>query len=112
MGRTLGQHVGMTRKANEKAWRKAEKQVKKDMETIKKAGIDLNAAAEEALEATLLLMRKPGDIRLRLAAARQVLEWTKAKPVAKSEVTINKAEEWLASLAKESDDGSETGADS
>jgi len=38
-----------------------------------------------------------------------VLDFTKTKPVAKSEVTIGKAEEFLSSLLE--DDGQETTAD-
>src|SRR5574337_314962 len=103
-GRGLGQAYGMTKRQFEKEWVLTHKQVKKDMAAIKKAGIDLDGAGEEALETTLTIMRGKTDLRLKLTAARQVLEWAKAKPVAKSEVTINKAEEWLASLAKEDGD--------
>ena len=50
--------------------------------------------------------RVPGETRERLAAARLVLDFTKQKPVAKSEVSIGKAEEFLSSLLE--DDGQET----
>ena len=45
--------------------------------------------------------------RERLAAARLVLDFTKSKPASKQEVTISHAEEFLASLLDEDEDGSE-----
>ena len=65
--------------------------------------------AKEALTTAVEVMRVPGETRERLAAARLVLDFTRSKPVAKSEVTIGKAEEFLSSLLE--DDGSETTAD-
>ena len=65
--------------------------------------------AKEALTTAVEVMRVPGETRERLAAARLVLDFTKTKPVAKSEVTIGKAEEFLSSLLE--DDGQETTAD-
>ena len=65
--------------------------------------------AKEALTTAVEVMRVPGETRERLAAARLVLDFTKQKPVAKSEVTVGKAEEFLASLlTDEPDDGPET----
>ena len=65
--------------------------------------------AKEALTTAVEVMRVPGETRERLAAARLVLDFTKTKPVAKSEVTIGKAEEFLASLID--DNEPETPAD-
>ena len=62
--------------------------------------------AKEALTTAVEVMRVPGETRERLAAARLVLDFTKQKPVAKSEVSIGKAEEFLSSLLE--DDGQET----
>lgn len=42
-----------------------------------------------------------GDNRERVAAACVVLDYTKTKPVSKSEVTIGKAEALLASLMEQ-----------
>ena len=55
-------------------------------------------AAEEALEGAITVLRQPSSQQTKLAAAKLTLEFTKTKPVAKSEVSVNKAEEWLASL--------------
>ncbi len=69
------------------------------MDEIKKT-IDLTAAAQEALETSLTVMRGPVSAGDKLKAARQVLDFTMAKPVSKSEVTVNSAEEWLKSLVE------------
>jgi len=60
--------------------------------------------SKEALKTAVEVMRVPGETRERLAAARLVLDFTKSRPASKSEVTIGKAEEFLASLLDESDD--------
>lgn len=70
--------------------------------------------AIEALKAAVEIMREPGQNRDRLTAARMVLDFTKTKPAAKSEVTIGKAEAFLESLLvadpqeEHTDDGQET----
>ena len=66
--------------------------------------------AKEALQTAVEVMRTPGETRERLSAARLVLDWTKAKPAAKSEVTIGKAEEFLASLLEDDESEAETGS--
>ncbi len=43
--------------------------------------------------------------RDRLAAARLVLDFCKQKPASKNEHTITKAEDFLAALAKDSEEG-------
>jgi hypothetical protein len=62
--------------------------------------------AKTALETAVEVMKMVGDNRERVAAARLVLDFTKSKPSAKSEVSISKAEDFLASLvADDKDDG-------
>lgn len=57
--------------------------------------------AKQALEAAVEIVQVPGETRERLAAARLVLDFTRSKPVTKSEVSIGKAEEFLSSLLEE-----------
>lgn len=64
--------------------------------------------AKTALETAVEVMRCPGDNRERVAAARLVLDFTKSKPVAKNELAISKAEDFLAGLLTDEDDGQET----
>lgn len=78
------------------------KQAKQDAERIVKIMAEENQVddvyAIEALKAAVEIMREPGQNRDRLTAARMVLDFTKTKPAAKSEVTIGKAEAFLESL--------------
>jgi len=70
--------------------------------------------AIEALKAAVEIMREPGQNRDRLTAAKMVLDFTKIKPVAKSEIVVGKAEAFLESLLiadpeeEQTDDGPET----
>ena len=92
------------------------KQAKADAERIvakmaKDNNID-DEYAVEALKTAVEIMREPAQNRDRLTAARMVLDFTKTKPAAKSEVTIGKAEAFLESLLdsdeEEEQDGQET----
>ena len=100
-GRKLGQADGMTLAQSDAEWTKARRMARKDMDTIKKVMPDLPDAAAEALQSTLEVMRSPMSQQVKLAAAKQVLDFTMAKPVAKSEVTVNAAEKWLEELGKD-----------
>ena len=53
----------------------------------------------EAMTGALTVLRNPNSQQTKLAAAKLLLDFSKTKPVAKSEVSINAAEAWLASLA-------------
>jgi hypothetical protein len=104
----MGMMDGITKaeaiRLNELGRRMAER----DLENIKKNYSLEDSAAEEALKGALEVIRQPTSQQNKLAAARLVLEFTRSKPVAKSEVTVNKAEEWLNSL--ESEDPTDTEA--
>jgi hypothetical protein len=63
---------------------------------------------KEALKTAVTVMRLVGETRERLAAARLVLDFTKSKPAAKSDVSIHKAEDFLASLLIEDGDTDES----
>ena len=63
--------------------------------------------AKAALETAVEVMRVPGDNRERVAAARLVLDFCKSKPVSKNELAISKAEDFLAGLLTDDDDGQE-----
>jgi hypothetical protein len=101
-GHPKGQTEGYNKVTLKRERTRALKQVKIDMENIKKK-VEVSEMAEEALEGALLVMRAPNTQQTKLAAAKLILEFTRSKPVAKSEVSVNKAEEWLASLAHDED---------
>ena len=62
---------------------------------------------KEALSTAVEIMRLVGETRERLAAARLVLDFTKSKPASKSDVSISKAEDFLASLLNEDEQKNE-----
>lgn len=97
-GRKVGHPWGIREKKLARLQKKAAKQVQKDMENIKKK-LELDEVAEEALTGALTVLRNPNSQQTKLSAAKLLLEFSKTKPVAKSEVSINAAEAWLASLA-------------
>ena len=97
-GRPRGVPDGYRREQIEPLRATAKKEAKQVVTIMaEKYGIE-DEYAKEALTTAVEVMRVPGETRERLAAARLVLDFTKTKPVAKSEVTIGKAEEFLASL--------------
>lgn len=85
---------------------KAKKEAETIMEQLAKTHeLPDSEAAKEALQTAIQIMRAEVETtKDRLAAAKTVLEFTKSKPAAKSEVTISKAEDFLAAiLAKENE---------
>lgn len=108
-GGRLGVPDGMRKAQADELNNEARESAKQTMADLEKAGVlaDDTDAAKEALEATLTIMRSPGDKKVRLQAAGQVLAYTKSKPASKSELTVNKAEEWLAAVATANDGSNE-----
>lgn len=92
----------------------AKESAKETMSELKQAGVldGVDPRAEEALETAIKVMRSPGDKKITLAAASLVLTFTKSKPASKSEISVNKAEDWLAAVAgKDGSDAGETTPD-
>lgn len=100
---------GYTKATAEIAWKKAREEAKVIMKHMKENGmVDTPAPgdkyaefAEEALEAAITIVRTPMNEQQRLAAARLVLDFTKSKPVAKNEVTVKTAEDWLQNVLED-----------
>lgn len=57
--------------------------------------------ADEALEAAITVVRTPANEQTRIAAARLILDFTRSKPVAKSEVNVKTAEDWLQNVMED-----------
>lgn len=97
-GRPKGLPDGMGAKAFAEHKVKVETETKIIMEHIVNEN-ELNpvddAYAVEALETAVNIMRLQGDARNKLGAAKLILEYTKAKPSTKSELTVNTAEDLL-----------------
>lgn len=99
----IGVPDGMRKHTAEKLWAKARKSASKTMTELKKAGAleGMDPRVEEALEAAMSTMRSPQRQEIKLAAARLVLDFLKSKPATKTDLTVNKAEQWLADLASD-----------
>jgi hypothetical protein len=59
--------------------------------------------AKQALHEAFTLALGPSPQQIKLAATRIVLEWTKAKPATKADLTIQTAEKWLEQVAKDNE---------
>jgi len=94
----LGVPDGHTKETIKPILEKAKEDAKRAV-IIMKQDYDIeDPRAEEALTTAVEIMRTPVHNRDRLQAAKLILDFTKIKPVAKSEITIGKAEEFLSSL--------------
>lgn len=105
-GRPVAVPDGFTKEIIEPIRAKAKEEAKKVVAIM--TDENENSHAKEALEAAVEILRTPGQTRDRLTAARLVLDFTKSKPVSKSEVTVGKAEAFLSSLLDEGDASDET----
>ena len=92
---------GSNRAEAKEKWRAAIISAKETMtELLQSAAIPVpkttdEMAAYEALEKSLIIMRSPVNVREQLAAAKIVLDFTKAKPAQKQDITVSSTESWL-----------------
>lgn len=107
-GRPKGVPDGYRKEQIEPIREKAKVESKRIVEIMAKEHNIEDEYAKAALETAVEVMRVPGDTRERIAAARLVLDFTRSKPAAKNELSISKAEDFLASLIEDDDDGQET----
>lgn len=99
-GRAPGQPDGVKKKDFIALRDKVKAEAKKIVEIMSETHKIEDQYAKEALETAVELMRVPGESRGRLAAAKLILEFTKEKPSTKSEVTVQRAEDFLESILK------------
>jgi hypothetical protein len=102
-GRKPGQPDGLTKDEFFAARDKAKAEAKIIVEIMSKENNIENVYAKEALETAVEIMRLPANASNRLSAAKLVLEYTKEKPSTKSEVTVQKAEDFLESILAQKD---------
>ena len=104
-GRPKGTPDGLRKEQADTMRAEIKKEAVKVVEIMsEKFGVE-DEYAKEALGTAVEVMRMQGETRERLSAARLILDFTKQKPVAKSEVAVAKAEDFLASLITEEEDG-------
>lgn len=60
-----------------------------------------NDVAEEAIHEVIAILRNPASAKDKLTAAKTLLEYTQKKPVTNSELTLNKAEDFLAAVLED-----------
>jgi len=101
VGRPLGVPDGFTKETIAPIRAKAQSDAKKAVKIMSEKFNIEDDYQKEALTTAVELMRMEGQARERLAAARLVLDFTKSKPASKSDVSISKAEDFLASLLEE-----------
>lgn len=107
LGRPPGSWDGNSRAERNKIKAKAKAEAKVIVELMEKKGFEIpkHEFAREAIETAVEIMRinemNPKD---KLAAARTVLEWTMSKPVAQSEVSVKRAEDFLSLVADKADE--------
>ena len=102
-GRPLNVPDGYSKETIKPIVDKAKEDAKRAVSIMKKEYDIEDPRAEEALETAVEIMRTPVHNRDRLQAAKLILDFTKVKPVAKSEITVGKAEEFLSSLLDTND---------
>jgi hypothetical protein len=106
-GRKPGQPDGMLKNEFFEARVRYKREAKLIVEIMSKELKIEDGYAKEALETAVELMRMPGSARDRLAASKLILEFTKEKPSTKSEVTVQRAEDFLAEVLAKTENGSE-----
>lgn len=97
-GRPVGVPDGHTKETIAPVREQAKKDAKKVVKIMTEKYNIEDEYQKEALTTAVEVMRLDGQSRERLAAARLVLDFTKSKPASKSDVSISRAEDFLASL--------------
>ena len=107
-GRPAGCSPGSTREETERKRRNAVRYANKVMKVMEQEGMiepvtdaqmdNENGLAREALKELVVMLRLCGNMRDKLAIAAKILEYTKSKPAAKSDVKIDAAEDFLGAL--------------
>ncbi|MGC3025839.1 hypothetical protein ACPUER_11915 [Burkholderia sp. DN3021] len=107
LGRPHGALDGTTTIEREKSIAAAKAEAKRLVQLMEQSGSNIpkDGFAREALETAVeIVRRKEISPKDQLAAARLVLEFTMAKPASESNVTVKKAEDFLADLATQDKD--------
>lgn len=97
VGRRLGHKRGFTLKQFERLEKKAHREARKIVKHMKEQQIFVpdNDVAEEAIKEVIAILRNPASAKDKLTAAKTLLDFTQKKPATNSELTLNKAEDFL-----------------
>lgn len=103
-GRPPGSPDGFTQKEMRKKRAIAKDEAKRLVRAMEKKGFEIpkNEFAREAIEAAVETLRMDTvNVKDKLTAARLVLDFTMSKPAAQAELTVKRAEDFLADIAKD-----------
>lgn len=93
---------GMRREEAEAEWAWASFYASRVTRIMKEQGIiEEDPKVEKAFTAAVEVLESPMSQNVKLQAARLILDFTKAKPASKAEITVAKAEDWLQSVTKD-----------
>jgi hypothetical protein len=93
---------GMRREEAEYEWSYARFYANRVVKIMKEEGIiEEDPKVEKAFTAAVEVLESPMSQAVKLQAARLILDFCKAKPVAKSEITVQRAEDWLQSVTSD-----------
>lgn len=93
---------GMRREEAEAEWAWASFYANKVTRIMKEEGIiEDDPKVEKAFSAAVEVLESPMSQSIKLQAARLLLDFCKAKPVAKQEITVARAEDWLSSVTQD-----------
>lgn len=104
-GRITGQPDGVRKREWLKIVAKAEAKAEKVIKIMADKNIweADNDVANKAMKSAITIMESATEVRLKLAAAKTILDFTQSKPVIKNDTTVRTAEEFLASVMAEED---------
>lgn len=83
------------------------------MNKLEDAGVidDMDEMAKAALKESIAIMKNGLTAnKEKLVAARLVLDFTKAKPAQKQDITVRSAEDWLEEVVKDNGEAPQTDA--
>lgn len=90
---------GMRKEEAEREWAFARMYAKEVAKIMVETGhIEDDPKVVAAFTSAMEVLESPMSQGIKLQAARLILDFCKAKPVAKSEITVQKAEDWLAAV--------------
>ena len=110
-GRITGQPDGIRKRDWIKIVAKAEAKADKVIKAMADKNIweADNDVSSKAMKSAITIMETATEVRLKLAAAKTILDFTQTKPVVKNETTVKTAEDFLNSLIdEEKKDGSDS----
>lgn len=107
-GKRTGVPDGMRKPEADKLWELAREKADYLMSELEKEGVisfDPNVTedqmAKDALREAFVMAMSPLQAQIKMSALKTVLEYTKAKPASKTDLTLTSAQEWLRAVVED-----------